>query len=89
MKGKRDKKGREERERKHVIFRNEWKNWGEKIMVRERKNTERKEEKKGKEAGERGEVVNFVLESKSCIGWDKPQAKFTIKQKQKFTMKRK
>ena len=34
-----------------------------------RKNTERKEEKKGgKEAGERGEVANFVLESKSCIG---------------------
>ena len=28
----------------------------------------RKERKRGKEAGERGEVINFVLESKSCIG---------------------
>ena len=61
----------------------ERKKWLEKKYRKERR------KKRGKEAGERGEVANFVLESKSCIGWDKPQAKFTIKQKQKFSMKRK
>ena len=43
----------EKRERKKIIFRNEWKNWGEKKNGL-RKNTERKEEqKKGGEGSRR------------------------------------
>ena len=32
---------------KKIIYQNEWKKWGEKIMVRERRNTERKGKKEG------------------------------------------
>jgi len=37
----------EKREREKIIFRNEWKKWGEKIMVREREKNIQKGKKKG------------------------------------------
>ena len=62
-----------------------------KKMVWEKIQKGKKKKKGGRKQEKEGKLLIFlffVLESKSCIGWDKPQAKFTIKQKQKFTMKR-
>ena len=56
------RKGEKREREKNVIFRNEWKKLRREKKNGLRKNTERKEEKKGgKEAGERGEVVNFFV----------------------------